>query len=229
MSLMSDKWITEQCVESEWKALKKKQTLEQTAFGFQLKTVLIEEPRDTFQPMIEPFSPELVRVNEDGKRIISYGLSSYGYDARLAEELKLFTNINSSHIDPYDLHDSCYVDAQIQTDENGHRFAYLPPNSFMLGRTMEYFRIPRDVAVVCLGKSTWARSGVTVVVTPLEPEWEGQVVIEIANLTSLPVKIYTGVGICQFLFLQGDQPCAVSYKDRGGKYDRQTGITLPKV
>lgn len=179
--------------------------------------------------MIEPFCGDLVKTDEQGQRIISYGLSSYGYDARLAEELKLFTNINSALIDPYNLNQDCYVDAKIQTDENGHPYAILPPNSFMLGRTVEYFRIPRDVAVVCLGKSTWARSGVTVVVTPLEPEWEGNVVIEIANLTSLPVKIYTGVGICQFLFLQGDQPCHVSYKDRGGKYDKQTGITLPKV
>ena len=179
--------------------------------------------------MIEPFCANLVKTDEQGQRIISYGLSSYGYDARLAEELKLFTNINSALIDPYNLNEDCYVDAKIQTDENGHPYAILPPNSFMLGRTVEYFRIPRDVAVICLGKSTWARSGVTVVVTPLEPEWEGNVVIEIANLTSLPVKIYTGVGICQFMFLQGDQPCHVSYKDRGGKYMSQTGITLPKV
>jgi len=179
--------------------------------------------------MIEPFCGDLVKTDEQGQRIISYGLSSYGYDARLAEELKLFTNINSALIDPYNLNEDCYVDAKIQTDENGHKYAILPPNSFMLGRTLEYFRIPRDVAVICLGKSTWARSGVTVVVTPLEPEWEGNVVIEIANLTGLPVKVYVGVGICQFLFLQGDQPCAVSYKDRGGKYDKQTGITLPRV
>lgn len=198
MSLMSDKWILEQCNGSD-------------------------------MPMINPFSPTLVRSDEDGRKIISYGLSSYGYDARLADELKLFTNVNSAMIDPYNINEDCYVDAKINVDEHGHKYAILPPNSFMLGRTIEYFAIPREVASICLGKSTWARSGVTVVVTPLEPDWEGNVVIEIANLTNLPVKIYTGVGICQFLFLKGDQICQTSYKDRGGKYMGQRNITLPMV
>lgn len=180
-------------------------------------------------PMIEPFLPTSVKHCERGHRVISSGVSSYGYDVRLSDKLRIFTNINSSIIDPYELDENCYVDAEIRTDEKGHKYAVLPPNSFLLGHTIEYFRIPNDVIVVAVGKSTWARAGVGVTITPIEPGFEGQVVIEVANFTNLPVKIYVEVGISQFLFFQSDERCNVSYSDRSGKYQGQTGIVMPKV
>ncbi len=183
---------------------------------------------ENWKPMISPAFRELQKELDQNK-CCSYGPSSYGYDARLASDLRIFTNINSEVIDPYELNDSCYVKAEIRTDEKGRRYALLPPNSFMLGHSIEYFNIPRDVTVICLGKSTWARAGVTVLVTPLEAGWSGQVVIEIANTTTLPVKIYVEAGICQFLFFQSDDNCNVSYSDRSGKYQSQEGITLGKV
>jgi dCTP deaminase len=157
------------------------------------------------QGMIEPFVEAQKR---DG--VISYGLSSYGYDARVADEFKIFTNVDSAIVDPKDFSPKSFVDRK--TD-----ICVIPPNSFVLARTVEYFRIPRDVLVICLGKSTYARCGIIVNVTPLEPEWEGHVTLEFSNTTPLPARIYANEGACQFLFLKGDQPCETSYRDRAGK------------
>lgn len=193
---------------------------------------------EAFVPMITPFNPELIRVIEahavngqvfKERKIISRGLTSYGYDVTLAETCKIFTNINSAFIDPKRLDERCLVDAKVQTDEDGARFVMLPPHSYMLGHTIEYFRMPRDVLAICLGKSTYARAGIFVNATPMEPGFEGTIVIEISNATSLPAKIYVDEGISQFLFFQGSEPCKVSYADRGGKYQGQTGVTLPKA
>lgn len=167
--------------------------------------------------MIEPFEEAQRR---DG--CISYGLSSYGYDARVAPEFKIFTNVDSAVIDPKKFEDSVFVDRETDV-------CIIPPNSFVLARTVEYFRIPRDVLVVCLGKSTYARCGIIVNVTPLEPEWEGHVTLEFSNTTPLPAKIYANEGACQFLFFQGDVPCETSYADRKGKYMGQTGVTIPRL
>jgi len=172
--------------------------------------------------MIEPFEPEQIKKNETGK-IISYGTSSYGYDVRCASEFKIFTNINSTIIDPKDFDPNSFVD--FESDD----FCIIPPNSFALARTIEYFRIPRDVLVICLGKSTYARCGIIVNVTPLEPEWEGHVTLEFSNTTTLPAKIYANEGVAQFLFFGADSLCETSYKDRGGKYQSQTGVTLPRT
>ncbi len=171
--------------------------------------------------MISPFYENQVRENNEGK-IISYGTSSYGYDARVANEFKIFTNINSSIIDPKNFVSQSFVD--ITTD-----VCIIPPNSFALARTIEYFKIPRDILVVCVGKSTYARCGIIVNVTPLEPEWEGHVTLEFSNTTPLPAKIYANEGACQFLFLKANEVCKTSYKDRNGKYQNQTGVTVPKV
>jgi dCTP deaminase len=167
--------------------------------------------------MIDPFVEAQKR---DG--VISYGLSSYGYDARIANEFKIFTNIDSAVLDPKAFSPSSFVDRTADV-------CIIPPNSFALGHTLEYFRIPRDVVVICLGKSTYARCGIIVNVTPLEPEWEGQVTIEISNTTPLPAKIHANEGICRFLFLQGNEPCEVSYADKAGKYMRQRGVALPRL
>ena len=167
--------------------------------------------------MIEPFVETQKREG-----VISYGLSSYGYDARVANEFKILTNVDSAIIDPKNFSQSSFVDRTGDT-------CIIPPNSFALARTIEYFRIPRDILVICLGKSTYARCGIIVNVTPLEPEWEGQVTIEISNTTPLPAKIHAGEGICQFLFLQGNEPCETSYADKAGKYMRQRGVSLPRM
>lgn len=172
--------------------------------------------------MIEPFSSKQVRSDSSGKRIISYGLSSYGYDARLSDEFKIFTNVNGAIVDPKRFDEAGFVDRKGDS-------CTIPPNSFVLGSTVEYFRIPRDVLVICLGKSTYARCGLIVNVTPLEPEWEGHVTLEISNTTPLPAKVYAGEGICQFIFLRGEQECLASYKDKAGKYMNQVGITLPTL
>ncbi|GAB4175079.1 MAG: dCTP deaminase [Thalassobaculales bacterium] len=171
----------------------------------------------TGQAMISPFVETLKREGT-----ISYGLSSYGYDARASREFKIFTNVHNVLVDPKQFDARSFVD--IEADE-----CIIPPNSFALGRTVEYFRVPRDVLVICLGKSTYARCGIIVNVTPLEPEWEGHVTLEFSNTTPLPAKIYANEGVCQFLFLKGAEPCEVSYADRAGKYMRQTGVTLPKL
>ena len=167
--------------------------------------------------MIEPFVENLTREG-----VISYGLSSYGYDARVADEFKIFTNVDSAVVDPKNFSSASFVDRKTDV-------CIIPPNSFALARTVEYFRIPRDTLVICLGKSTYARCGIIVNVTPLEPEWEGHVTLEFSNTTPLPAKIYAGEGACQFLFLKGESLCEVSYRDRKGKYQGQTGVTLPRV
>lgn len=167
--------------------------------------------------MIEPF---VEKQKRDG--MISYGLSSYGYDARVADEFKIFTNVDSAIVDPKDFSPHSFVDRQTDV-------CIVPPNSFALARTVEYFRVPRDMLVICLGKSTYARCGIIVNVTPLEPEWEGHVTIEISNTTPLPAKIYANEGIAQFLFYKGDQACETSYADKAGKYMKQVGVTLPKL
>ena len=169
------------------------------------------------QGMIEPFVDAQKR---DG--MISYGLSSFGYDARVSTEFRVFTNVHNAIVDPKDFSDDSFV--TMETD-----CCVIPPNSFALARTVEYFRIPRDVLVVCVGKSTYARCGIIVNVTPLEPEWEGHVTLEFSNTTPLPAKIYANEGACQFLFLEGAGPCEVSYAERAGKYQGQTGVTLPKL
>ena len=163
------------------------------------------------------------------ERVISYGNSSYGYDVRLSEEFKLFTNINSAVIDPKRFDEKCLIDAELKVDPNGDKYVILPPNSYLLGRTVEYFRIPRNVTVVAVGKSTYARAGAIVNVTPIEAEFEGNVVIEISNSTNLPLKIYANEGISQFLFFQSDEDCETSYADRDGKYQGQTGVVVPRI
>jgi dCTP deaminase len=171
--------------------------------------------------MIEPFEPGQVRL-ADGKKIISYGTSSYGYDIRCAPEFKVFTNIHSTVVDPKNFDEKSFVDINADV-------CIIPPNSFALARTVEYFRIPRNVLTICLGKSTYARCGIIVNVTPLEPEWEGHVTLEFSNTTPLPAKIYANEGVAQVLFLESDQPCEISYRDRSGKYQGQRGVTLPKA
>lgn len=171
--------------------------------------------------MIEPFVEKQTKISTEGQ-VISYGVSSYGYDVRSADEFKIFTNINSAIVDPKNFDPASFVD--VKTD-----VCIIPPNSFVLARTVEYFRIPRSVLVICLGKSTYARCGIIVNVTPLEPEWEGHITLEFSNTTNLPAKIYANEGVAQLLFLEADEPCRVSYKDRNGKYQGQQGVTLPKA
>ena len=171
--------------------------------------------------MIEPFEPGQVR-EVDGRKIVSYGTSSYGYDVRCAGEFKIFTNINSTIVDPKNFDVNNFVDF------NGD-VCIVPPNSFALARTVEYFRIPRNTMVICLGKSTYSRCGIIVNVTPLEPEWEGQVTLEFSNTTPLPARIYANEGVAQMLFFESDEGCEISYRDRGGKYQGQKGVTLPRT
>ena len=169
--------------------------------------------------MISPFEPNQQRHNPAGK-IISYGTSSYGYDIRCANEFKIFTNINSAIVDPKAFSEHSFVDLTSDV-------CIIPPNSFALARSIEYFRIPRNILVICVGKSTYARCGIIVNVTPLEPEWEGHITLEFSNTTPLPAKIYANEGVAQLLFLESDEECATSYKDRAGKYQGQEGVTLP--
>ncbi|MBV8210441.1 MAG: dCTP deaminase [Burkholderiaceae bacterium] len=171
--------------------------------------------------MIEPFEPNQVR-SVDGHRVVSYGTSSYGYDIRCAPEFKIFTNINSTIVDPKAFDPNSFVDVRGAE-------CIVPPNSFALARTIEYFRIPRNVLTICLGKSTYARCGIIVNVTPLEPEWEGHVTLEFSNTTPLPARIYANEGCAQVIFIESDEVCETSYRDRGGKYQGQTGVTLPKT
>jgi dCTP deaminase len=173
------------------------------------------------QGMIEPFEPGQVK-ERDGKRIVSYGTSSYGYDIRCSNEFKVFTNINATIVDPKVFDEKSFVD--IRGDE-----CIIPPNSFALARTVEFFRIPRNVLTICLGKSTYARCGIIVNVTPLEPEWEGHVTLEFSNTTPLPARIYANEGIAQVIFIESDEVCETSYRDRGGKYQGQRGVTLPRI
>lgn len=171
--------------------------------------------------MIEPFEAGQVR-EVNGSRIVSYGTSSYGYDVRCSREFKIFTNINSAVVDPKAFDEGSFVDVHQDV-------CIIPPNSFALARTVEYFRIPRTVLTICLGKSTYARCGIIVNVTPLEPEWEGHVTLEFSNTTTLPAKIYANEGVAQMLFFEADEACETSYADRAGKYQGQTGVTLPKA
>jgi dCTP deaminase len=173
------------------------------------------------QGMIEPFESQQVK-EVAGQRVVSYGTSSYGYDIRCSDEFKIFTNINSTIVDPK------AFDAKSFVDFKG-AVCIIPPNSFALARTVEFFRIPRDVLTICLGKSTYARCGIIVNVTPLEPEWQGHVTLEFSNTTPLPAKIYAGEGCAQVIFLQSDEVCETSYRDRGGKYQGQQGVTLPRI
>lgn len=172
--------------------------------------------------MITPFEPNQVRTTGRNNKIISYGTSSYGYDVRCADEFKIFHNINSSVVDPKKFDRKSFVDVKADV-------CIIPPNSFCLARTIEHIKIPRNVLTICLGKSTYARCGIIVNVTPLEPEWEGHVTLEFSNTTPLPAKIYANEGVAQFLFFESDEECDVSYKDRGGKYQGQQGVTLPKA
>jgi dCTP deaminase len=174
--------------------------------------------------MIEPFEPGQIRQANDGRKLVSYGTSSYGYDGRCADEFKIFTNINSAIVDPKHFDENSFVDFKGDT-------CIIPPNSFALARTVEYFRIPRNVLTICLGKSTYARCGIIVNVTPFEPEWEGYVTLEFSNTTPLPAKIYANEGVAQVVFFESDPDdvCETSYRDRGGKYQGQQGVTLPKI
>ncbi len=167
--------------------------------------------------MIEPFVESQTRAG-----VVSFGVSSYGYDVRVGDEFKVFTNVFNTVVDPKNFDPKSFVDIKADV-------CIIPPNSFALASTIEYFRIPRDILTVCLGKSTYARCGIIVNVTPFEPEWEGHVTIEISNTTPLPAKIYANEGIAQVLFFQGDEPCEISYKDKKGKYQAQRGVTLPKI
>ncbi len=167
--------------------------------------------------MISPFVDK-----QQKKNVISYGLSSYGYDARVSNEFKIFTNVNSSMVDPKDFSNSNFISKK-------QDICIIPPNSFVLASTVEYFKIPKNILVICLGKSTYARCGIIVNVTPLEPEWEGHVTLEFSNTTPLPAKIYANEGACQFVFLQGNEDPEISYADRKGKYMNQKGVTLPKI
>ena len=172
--------------------------------------------------MISPFEPGQIRKDSNDQRSISYATPTYGYYVRCAREFKIFTNVHSAIVDPKNFDPKTFVDYEGDS-------CIIPPNSFALARTVEYFRIPRDVLVVALGKSTYARCGIIVNVTPLEPEWEGEVTLEFSNTTPLPARIYAGEGVAQFLFFRGDQPCDTSYADRNGKYMGQRGVTVPKT
>jgi len=172
--------------------------------------------------LISPFEEIQVRHCDKSGRLISYGTSSYGYDVRCSTQFKVFTNINSATVDPKAFDERSFVDVEGEV-------CIIPPNSFALARTVEYFRIPRNVLTICLGKSTYARCGIIVNVTPLEPEWEGHVTLEFSNTTPLPARIYANEGVAQFLFFESDEVCEQSYADRAGKYQGQTGVTLPKA
>lgn len=192
---------------------------------------LIDWDTYTFKPLISPYSPNLVKrmLGEVGNiDIISYGQSSYGYDARLHEEVYVFTNTNGGEVDPKNFDKDLLVKPKVWDSDNG-RYVVIPPNGFLLGRTMEYFHVPRNVNVTCLGKSTMARASIVVNVTPLEAEWHGTVTLELSNTSNLPVRIYLEEGICQFIFMESEAPCEISYADRKGKYIGQQDVTLSKV
>ena len=172
--------------------------------------------------LIDPFIDKQVKHTEEAGSTVSYGLSSYGYDVRCADEFKIFTNINSATVDPKNFDEDSFIDIKSEV-------CVIPPNSFALARTVEYFKIPRNVLTICLGKSTYARCGIIVNVTPLEPEWEGHVTLEFSNTTSLPAKIYANEGVAQMLFFESDELCETSYADRKGKYQGKLGVTPPKV
>lgn len=229
MALLSDKTIAALCTGACSHVIS--DIIEESSRG----SISREKPETRIdnngKTMIQPFFGTLIRQNQKGEKVISYGLSSYGYDVRLSDtQVKVFTSANGAVIDPMRLDDeACLVDAAIHGKDEDHPYFILPPNSYALGYTIEYFHIPRNVSVICLGKSTYARAGAIVNVTPIEAGFEGNVVIEISNGSTLPIKIYLGAGIAQFQFLRGDQECKVSYADGNRKYQGQTGITLPRV
>lgn len=245
MSIRPDHWIDRQCIppkfvmqysdgERVFLNPRPGDDIEQMRFSAKMLGAELREPTPEelaeWKPMIEPYVDHQVREEEhritadEGylEKKISYGVSSYGYDVRCGREFKIFTNINSAIVDPKNFDEKSFVD--VEGD-----YIVIPPNGFALARTLEYFRIPRNVLTICLGKSTYARCGIIVNVTPLEPEWEGHVTLEFSNTTNLPAKIYAGEGVAQMLFFESDEPCAVSYKDRSGKYQGQTGVVLPKM
>lgn len=232
MSILSDVGIRQLCENVDYNHYIVDQAHETSAHHdsnlSHIKSVIVDHVF-VEKRMIEPFIPELIRTNAQGHRIISYGLTSYGYDVRIQNKVKLFTNINSSIIDPMRPDESCFVDGQIRTDEQGNSYFILPPNSYALTVTVEYFTMPNNLMVIVLGKSTYARSGIQINCTPVEAGFEGNIVIEISNGSNLPVKVYTEMGIAQFLFFIGDRPCDTSYADRNGKYQGQQGIVFSKV
>lgn len=204
MSIKSDKWI-----------------IEQSNNG--MITPFVDHQVKTQQHVNDDLSSGYYIAPQSQNKLISYGVSSYGYDIRAADDWKVFTNLNSTIVDPKEFNDESFVDVK------GKGYCIIPPNSFALARSIEYMRIPSNVLVVCLGKSTYARCGIIVNVTPLEPGWEGHITLEFSNTTPLPAKIYAGEGVAQLLFFESDEQCSVTYKDRGGKYQGQTGVTLPKA
>lgn len=199
-----------------------KQSVDHSDTGIVFYRKLTDKEIADYKPMISPYVEKQIKVDENGNRTLSYGQSSMGYDVRLADEFKIFTNIRSTMIDPLDFDQDCLVD---------HKgpFVIIPPNSYILGRTVETFNIPKDILVLCVGKSTMARAGAIVNVTPIEPGFIGVVVIEISNSTSLPLKVYANAGIAQFLFMKASGPCEVSYGDRSGKYMHQIDVQTPLV
>jgi len=211
MSILPDHWIRRQALNHK---------MIEPFVDNQVRAVGISEEMPAVATGHLPGKASKAASKSEG--VISYGLSSYGYDARVSEEFKIFTNVDNALVDPKNFSATSFV-------ERNTEVCIIPPNSFALARTVEYFKIPRDVLVICLGKSTYARCGIIVNVTPLEPEWEGHVTLEFSNTTPLPAKIYANEGACQFLFLKGDSLCEVSYADRAGKYMKQKGVTLPKV
>ncbi len=211
MSILPDHWIRRQALNHK---------MIEPFVDNQVRAVGISEEMPAVATGHLPGKGPKVASRPEG--VISYGVSSYGYDARVADEFKIFTNVDSVIVDPKAFSPHSFVDRKTDV-------CIIPPNSFALARTVEYFRIPRDVLVICLGKSTYARCGIIVNVTPLEPEWEGHVTLEFSNTTPLPAKIYAHEGACQFLFLKADQVCDVSYQDRLGKYMKQVGVTLPRL
>lgn len=231
MTIQSDIWIESQCqtpthveLDRDGKILRYFVDPFKDGTGFSGDRIIEEADAlllEGWKPMIHPFSRDQIRTGEDGGKAISHGLSSFGYDVRCGMEFEVFTNVNGGTVDPKNF------DKKMLHRVEGTE-CIIPPNSFALARTVEWFKIPRDVLVICLGKSTYARCGIIVNVTPLEPEWEGQVTLEFSNTTTLPAKIYANEGVAQMLFLQGNEPCRVSYKDRDGKYQGQSGVTLPR-
>jgi dCTP deaminase len=228
MTILSDKTIRDLCTgDYQWSG---DSVVEQSTPDFTISRCLPgTEITNNGKPMIEPFVDRLVRENDEGEKIISYGLTSYGYDVRIKDEVKLFTNVNNGVVDPMSPDEKCFVDAAIHTDEKGNRYFILPPNSYALAVTEEYFRIPENVMVVCVGKSTYARSAILINTTPIEAGFEGEVVIEIGNGSNLPVKVYVGMGIAQFMFFRGNEVCEIHYGKRSGKYQGQRGITHSRV
>lgn len=226
MSLLSDITIARLCgAELDPKILEVCEQEVPSFSGYNKLINALNGPTMGKHPMIEPFVPHQVRADAEGKRIISYGLTSYGYDVRCGRQFKIFTNHPGKDdivVDPKNFDEASFV-------HHEGDYCIIPPNSFALAHTLEYFYIPRNSLAICVGKSTYARCGIVVNCTPFEPEWHGQVTLEFSNTTPLPVKIYAGEGCAQVLFAEGDQSCAVSYADRGGKYQGQTGVTIPRT